>query len=300
MNAAKRYRAAWFIYLNRTCFNGLYRENSKGEFNVPIGRYTSPVFCDEETIRAWSKALAQASLLTCSWEHSMSNAERDEFVFIDPPYVPATKTANFTGYQAGGFGPEAQARLAESLGHLDGRGVKWMLTNSAEARYLYDRWNTLSVPVRRAINSNGEKRQAVGEIIVTNYDIGSREAVAGISADDGEFIAAAREDVPALVAQCRADAKTIERLTRERDEAVAAEREVPRDEDRVCPTCHRVVDVIEDHHGWCVEALREVAEDGRCSCVAGADAQQCGDIHTDPCVCACHLSPVPTLAGVLR
>ncbi len=158
--------AAWFIYLNRTCFNGLYRTNRKGEFNVPFGRYTNPTICDEETIRAWHEMLRGAALRARPWEKSIELASRGDFVFLDPPYL-----GTFTGYQAGGFSTEEQARLVRGLESLDIRGVRWMLTNSAAARGLYDGWNVREVQVARPINSRASARGAVGEIIVTNYDV---------------------------------------------------------------------------------------------------------------------------------
>ncbi len=178
-NAAALYIAAWFIYLNKTCFNGLYRENRRGEFNVPFGRYTNPTICDEETIRAWSKALATARstmLVAMGWQDALSSATAGEFVFLDPPYVPASDTANFTSYTASGFGPRDQEQLGAALRVLDGRGVKWMLTNSAEAAGLYSKWNVMRVDVARPINSKGSGRGKVGEIIVGNYEMVGRMA----------------------------------------------------------------------------------------------------------------------------
>lgn len=165
-------RAAWMIYLNRTGFNGLYRENRKGEFNVPFGRYTNPTICDEPLIRAWSEALQGSTLAHCDYMKTLAGAREGEFIFLDPPYVPASKTASFTAYQAGGFGRVDQERLIGELYLLDIRGIKWMLTNSAEARGLYEsRWHVLDVQVARRINSKGSKRGKVGEIIVANFPL---------------------------------------------------------------------------------------------------------------------------------
>jgi DNA adenine methylase len=163
-------RAAWLIYLNRTCFNGLYRVNRRGKFNVPIGDYKNPKFCDPDRIRKLSALLQDAILSTLDFESALTLAGPDDFVFLDPPYVPVSKTANFTGYQAGGFGPADQARLAARLKSLC---CHWLLTNAdtPEARALYAGWHIEGVPARRSINSKGAKRRAVGELLVSNRPI---------------------------------------------------------------------------------------------------------------------------------
>lgn len=177
-------RAVQFIYLNKTCFNGLFRENRKGEFNVPFGKYTNPTICDEENIRAWSKAMSDnATAFYCiDFEKMLAFAKPDYFFFIDPPYVPVSDTADFTGYTAGGFGPEDQKRLVDGLSVLDQKGAKFLLTNAAEALPLYDGqgWNVQVAPVGRSINSKGTKRGKVDEILVTNYptwDLGTHAQV---------------------------------------------------------------------------------------------------------------------------
>lgn len=162
--------AAQFIYLNRAGFNGLYRENRRGEFNVPIGDYKNPTICDEDSIRGWSTLLQDAELSAQDWRTSTRDARPREFIFLDPPYVPKSKTSNFTAYQAGGFGPTDQEQLADELHVLNKRGCLWMLTNSSEARDLYREWYVTEADVARSINSNGKKRGAVKEIIVTNYE----------------------------------------------------------------------------------------------------------------------------------
>jgi len=166
-------RAAQFIYLNKTCFNGLYRENKKGEFNVPFGKYTNPTICDEENIRAWSKAMSDnaTAFYSIDFEKMLAFAKPDYFYLIDPPYVPVSDTADFTAYTAGGFGPEDQKRLVDGLSVLDQKGAKFLLTNAAEALPLYDGqgWNVQVAPVGRSINSKGTKRGKVDEILVTNY-----------------------------------------------------------------------------------------------------------------------------------
>ena len=179
--ASQSERAAWFLYLNKTCFNGLFRTNKRGEFNVPFGAYTTPCICDEENLLAWNKAFNDSGVELCAadFEKCLSLAGEGDFALIDPPYVPAnTTTSTFTEYQAGGFGPEDQHRLAALLVDLDRRGVKFLLTNAGGARSLYtsagEAWHVKDVGVKRAINSNASKRGEVKEIMVANYPLVER------------------------------------------------------------------------------------------------------------------------------
>ena len=119
--------AARTIYLNRTGFNGLYRVNSKGQFNVPFGRYTNPLICDHANLTACSQLLRGAQLRQGSYEQVLASATAGDFAYLDPPYVPLSRTSNFTGYVPGGFGTEDQQRLAQLLVDLDKRGVRFML-----------------------------------------------------------------------------------------------------------------------------------------------------------------------------
>src|SRR5271166_109311 len=167
-------RAAQFIYLNKTDFNGLYRENKHGEFNAPIGKFkTAPCVCDEENIIAWSRAMNNqgTAFYNIDFERLFSFAKPGTFFFLDPPYVPVSDTADFTSYTAGGFGSEDQARLVRGLSQLDRRGAKFLLTNAAEALPLYEGWQVTIAPVSRSINSKGAKRGKVDEILVTNYPV---------------------------------------------------------------------------------------------------------------------------------
>jgi DNA adenine methylase len=167
-------RAVQFLYLNKTCFNGLYRENQKGEFNVPFGKYTNPTICDEENIREWAKAMGSSgtAFYSVDFERLFSFAKPGTFFFLDPPYVPVSDTADFTSYTAAGFGPEDQARLARGLAMLDRRGAKFLLTNAAEALPLYgSTWHVTVAPVARSINAKGTRRGNVDEILVTNYPV---------------------------------------------------------------------------------------------------------------------------------
>lgn len=168
-------RAARMIYLNKTCYNGLYRENSSGQFNVPFGRYKNPIICDEAALIAASNAL-QGVILAChSFEAIVDVARPGDFVYFDPPYVPTSATANFTSYYRAGFGPREQGLLRDVFEHLASRSVHVMLSNSdtREARRLYeDRgWNIQRVLAPRSINCNGDRRGRVPELIVTNYPI---------------------------------------------------------------------------------------------------------------------------------
>ncbi len=164
-------RAARFIYLNRTGFNGLYRVNRRGEFNVPFGRYKNPRICDAEGIRAAGAALAGAEIETLGFERLPERTAPGDFVYLDPPYHPRSATANFTAYTASPFGKEEQAALAEVCRRLDARGVRFMLSNSEAPfiRDLYDGFRIDRVFASRAINSRPNGRGKIPEIVVRNY-----------------------------------------------------------------------------------------------------------------------------------
>ena len=160
--------AAWMVYLNRTGFNGLYRVNKKGGFNVPIGRYEKPNVCDEANLRAASRALQTVDVRLGDFETVFHSAEDGDLVYLDPPYVPLTNTANFTSYTQVGFGPADHVRLRDLAEALRERGVQVMLSNhdTPEVRELYKSWDIKRVMVKRAINSKGAKRGAVAEVII--------------------------------------------------------------------------------------------------------------------------------------
>jgi len=171
-------RAARTIYLNRTGFNGLYRVNSKGRFNVPFGRYKDPLICDQENLTACRQALQGADLVSAPFDEVLDGAQSGDFVYMDPPYVPLSKTANFTQYVAGGFGPEAQERLASWLERLHGRGVRFALSNAdtPETRAMYgalaiDGLRIDGVTATRSVNSRTTGRGRVGELIVWNPSV---------------------------------------------------------------------------------------------------------------------------------
>jgi DNA adenine methylase len=162
-------RAATFIYLNKTCFNGLWRVNRAGAFNVPIGRYTDPPICVPEALRAASGLLTRATLRCDDYRAAVADARRGDFIYFDPPYDPVAPTANFTSYTADAFGPEQQRALADTARMLVARGCQVMLSNSDTLfiRSLYKGFQIERVKCARAINSNAARRGEVDEVIVT-------------------------------------------------------------------------------------------------------------------------------------
>ncbi len=162
--------AARLIFLNKTCYNGLYRVNSRGEFNVPFGRYTRPRIADPENIIAVSIALqkTKAELQASDYRKSLSKCEDSDFVYLDPPYQPRTRTSSFTGYTKEGFSEGDQIELAEEFMRLVDRGCTVLLSNSETplTRKLYSRFKTLSIAVNRPINSVGSGRTGYDELIV--------------------------------------------------------------------------------------------------------------------------------------
>jgi len=163
-------RAARFIYLNRTCYNGLYRVNSAGRFNVPFGRYKNPRICDPEGLRAAGAALRRARLRVGDFEAVTRPARAGDLVYFDPPFDPLSPTASFTSYTAGGFGPEEQARLARLCRALAERGCHVMLSNSDTPliRRLYRDFRLVELQARRAINRNANGRGPVTELLILN------------------------------------------------------------------------------------------------------------------------------------
>ncbi len=164
-------RAATFIYLNKTCFNGLHRVNRRGEFNVPAGRYKNPKILDPEGLLAASAALSQAEIREQGFEGLLESARPGDFVYFDPPYAPVSDTANFTGYAKNGFGTDMQVKLRDVFRVLDRRGCKLMLSNSDVPliRELYRGFTIDTVAAPRAINCNAKRRGKVSEVVVRNY-----------------------------------------------------------------------------------------------------------------------------------
>lgn len=162
-------RAARFIFLNRTGFNGLYRVNKSGQFNVPFGRYDNPRILDEDNIRACSEVLGRSvEILSEDFSAIVSEAKAGDLVYFDPPYVPLSTTANFASYTSGGFTINDQYRLALCFKELVQRGVMVVASNSdtATVHELYEGFELLPVAARRNINSKGNLRGPVGELII--------------------------------------------------------------------------------------------------------------------------------------
>lgn len=164
-------RAARTICLNRTGFNGLYRVNRSGGFNVPFGRHSNPTICDASNLRLCSEALAGVQLENQDFIELADNAKRGDFVYFDPPYVPRSPTSAFTSYSAAGFKLVDQQRLAELFARLAKRGVKVMLSNSDVplVHELYDGFSIDIVMASRNINSRADRRGAISEVVVRNY-----------------------------------------------------------------------------------------------------------------------------------
>ena len=164
-------RAARFLFLNRTCYNGLYRVNRRGEFNVPFGRYANPTICPVANLRAASRALRGVTLLAGDFTRCLESAAPGDFVYLDPPYHPLSDTANFTSYTSGDFGVEDQQRLAALFRELDHRGCRVMLSNSSTGliRELYGDYHQVEVQATRVISSKTDARGAVSELLVMNY-----------------------------------------------------------------------------------------------------------------------------------
>lgn len=164
-------RAARIIYLNKTCFNGLYRENSKGLFNVPIGKYKSPKVCNPDLLGSVSVALQSAQIEVRSFDTIVDYVKSDDFVYFDPPYYPLSPTSNFTAYNYCSFNEFDQIRLKNKFVELAERGVKVMLSNSdcLFIRELYNNFKIHEIAAARAINSNAGKRGKITEILITSY-----------------------------------------------------------------------------------------------------------------------------------
>lgn len=166
-------KASRFIYLNKTCYNGLYRVNSKGQFNAPFGRYTNPTILDSDNLYACHIALKKAVIEETSFYSVRRRIRSNDFVYFDPPYAPLTATASFTGYTKGGFDEDMQYKLRDLCRVLDKRSVRFMLSNSSAPLILdlYAEFNIDFVYATRTVNSKAGKRGKIPEVIVTNYKI---------------------------------------------------------------------------------------------------------------------------------
>lgn len=163
-------KAARFIFLNKCGYNGLYRVNQDGGFNVPFGRYENPMICDADNLRAVARELtARDTRITCGdFEHAIAEAGKGDVVYCDPPYWPVSKTAMFTAYSAGGFNDKDQTRLRDAALAARRRGAFVLLSNAdvPEVRALYADFEIIPLSVRRAINSDATKRGPVGELLI--------------------------------------------------------------------------------------------------------------------------------------
>lgn len=166
-------KASRIIYLNKTCFNGLYRVNSAGEFNSPFGRYKNPNIVNEPTLRAVSRYLNTADIEIHSGDYSLvlNQLPTNSFVYLDPPYHPLSETSNFTGYIQGGWSESDQIRLKAACDKLTQRNVKFLLSNSSAdlIKELYADYSIHTIKAMRNINSDGEKRGLVDEFLIRNY-----------------------------------------------------------------------------------------------------------------------------------
>ncbi len=171
-------RAALLVFLNRTCYNGLFRQNQSGEFNVPHGQYSNPTICQTTRLRLVHRALQRAQLHCGRFQRAKQWIDRDCFAYFDPPYLPLNDTSNFTSYSKQDFKREDQRRLAEFYGRMDERGAQLMLSNSdpknedPEEEFfddLYGEFRIQRVAAKRSINSKGDGRGEINELIITNY-----------------------------------------------------------------------------------------------------------------------------------
>lgn len=167
--------AARLLFLNKTCFNGLYRVNRRGEFNVPHGRYRNPHILDAEAIRAASTALQTVEVRHGDFEAACADARRGDFVYFDPPFHPLSDTSNFTSYTEQDFGRAEQIRLKQCTDVLTANGVRVLVSNSPhpwiQGGYEFSGYRVDQVPARRSINSRGSGRGPIPELVVTNPQV---------------------------------------------------------------------------------------------------------------------------------
>lgn len=165
-------RAARFIYLNKTCFNGLWRVNSKGDFNVPFGKAKNPSLFIEDNLRACSKRLKGSTITNLSFDKAVSKARKGDLIYFDPPYIPLSASASFSAYAKEGFGYEDQKLLSKTIQNMNSRGIYVLLSNSDTplTRELFKKDLTLrKVLMSRSISSSGSTRKPVFEVLGMNY-----------------------------------------------------------------------------------------------------------------------------------
>ena len=170
--------AALFIFINRTCFNGLYRVNSKGEYNVPMGAYTNPCICNESNLRRVSDALQNVKIVCGDFQESSDFIDKNTFVYCDPPYRPLNDSSSFTAYTENSFDDKEQARLAEYIKELTKKGAYIVVSNSDPKNVnskddffdeLYSELNILRISASRMINSKASARGKINELLISNY-----------------------------------------------------------------------------------------------------------------------------------
>jgi DNA adenine methylase len=171
-------KAALFIFLNKTCFNGLFRVNSKGLFNVPMGVYKKPLICDNENLTEVSLALQNVKIITGEYDTCADFIDKDTFVYIDPPYRPISKTSSFTSYSEISFDDDKQKALGDFADRMSKLGAKILISNSDPKNYndeddffenVYINYNITRVNAKRSINSNGSGRGSITELLIKNY-----------------------------------------------------------------------------------------------------------------------------------
>lgn len=171
-------KAALFIFLNKTCFNGLYRVNKKGLFNVPIGAYKKPLICDEENLMNISRLIQKVNIQCGDYKKCIDFADENTFYYIDPPYRPLTQTASFTSYAEGAFADKEQIELACFADELTFKRAKFIISNSDPKNSdiedcffdeLYSKYNISRVTAKRMINCNSESRGDISELLISNY-----------------------------------------------------------------------------------------------------------------------------------
>ncbi len=171
-NYSKVERASRFIYLNRTCFNGVYRVNKKGQYNVPYGKHKNPTICDEDNLRAASEILENVEILSNDFNVIIDKVREGDFVYIDPPYDPLSSTSTFVEYTKDGFDSNMQIRVRNFCDELDNKGVKFMLSNSNTnfIQKLYMDFDMHEVLANRWLNCKANGRGKITELLITNYN----------------------------------------------------------------------------------------------------------------------------------
>ena len=166
-------KASRFIYLNKSCFNGLYRVNSKGQFNTPFGKYKKPTYYIRENLEKCSQFLKDVDIRVGDFSIFEEYIQKDDFFYFDPPYFPITETANFTAYTKDGFGFKEQQRLLDFAKKIDQKGGYFLISNSYSDEVLkfYKDFNIDIIEVGRSINSKGNAREKLKEVLVRNYEI---------------------------------------------------------------------------------------------------------------------------------